>query len=102
MHPGEHGGFIWRQIDHAVGNNDVKAPGHEIQFVQALDIAVQKTYIVKTVLLGVPAAMTFCNCQLLSSHVHTNHTARRSGQLRQLIHIPPGTTAQVENPATSE
>ena len=102
MHPGEHGRLVRRQIDHAVGDNDIKAPGLQIQFIQALDIAAQKTHVVKAKLFGVPAAMAFGNRQLLGSHVHTNNTARRSGQLRQRINIAPGTTAQIENPATRE
>jgi len=52
---------------------------------------------VKPARASLPCVSSRRNRKLIIGHVHTDHLTTRAHQLRQRIHIAPGTTAQIQN-----
>jgi len=81
MYAAQYRVLVGRKIDHAIGDDDIETSGIQFKFIEALNIALEETYIRITQDIGVEAAVLLGDSELLVGHIDAHHFARWADEL---------------------
>ena len=99
MGAAEHGRLIDREVDDAVGNDDVEAPGFKSRRIELLDISFAEADFAArpAKAFPVPGEMRIGGFKLLVGHVDADHFAFAPHQLREDVDVTTGAGAEIEH-----
>jgi methylaspartate ammonia-lyase len=91
-HSAKHRRLVHRQVDHAVGDDDVEAFRSQIKLFQLLDVTLEEAHIAAPMsqALLVPAKMGLGGRKLLVGHVDAYDLTLWPRQLRQNVSVATG------------
>mmetsp|Transcript_134688 Transcript_134688/g.200438 ORF Transcript_134688/g.200438 Transcript_134688/m.200438 type:complete len:298 (-) Transcript_134688:261-1154(-) len=96
------GFLIGTQVDNAVGNDNVKGSGFQVEIRQCLQVPLSEFDVGKSKLVRVVVQMLGRHGELFFRHVHADDFSGRTDQLTGDVDVTPGAASQIQHVAPLE